>query len=699
MTHRFSDLVANSEFWAWETDNALRIVFLSDNFETLTGFPKEAVLGFTQGELCERPPDDPTVAEHAETFAARQPFRGFRCPTTIGKGGLRWIESSGQPCYDDNGRFLGYCGLSRDVTADMQVSAQLEKAGRDMRISETVFHHVERIAKIGAWTLDLRSKNVTWTDEVYRIYGLPPGSVVTVDEAIGSFGEDSLRDLQVAMDWTIETGEPFDLTLNLHPDAQTMRWVRVIGEAERVKGETVTLFGTIQDVTAERTRQDEFRKLAETDHLTGLSNRAAFQAEARSAIEDSARDKCYGAVCLVDLDRFKQTNDHFGHAAGDAVLKQTSAWLTSVAEEDSSVARLGGDEFAVLLTGFRTLADLDAAVEDRFSRLLHKVDFQGRTLEICASVGYAIFPKDGNTFEEVIACADLALYDSKSRGRRKIGKYRPRLGTEFARKMDLINAFKEALAGGHVVPHYQPIVELETGRVSGFEALARWDHPDKGVLAAGQFSDVFDDPELVVEIGKVVLDGVMRDLEGWNGKGVPFGRVGINFTDVNLLEPGFPLDLSARVGRASVRPQQLIVEVTENTVFKSQTLIVDVLEQIRSLGVLVALDDFGTGYSSLTHLQDIPFDILKIDKSFTRGIGSSAASRAIIRSVVGLGKALGYTTVAEGIETQADIDGLKALECERGQGFYFARPMPGDAVPGFLAGRKVSERSAKHKAS
>ncbi|MEM8812833.1 MAG: EAL domain-containing protein [Pseudomonadota bacterium] len=693
-----SDFIEQAPYWAFTVDINGRISFLSDNFEALTGLSPRSVMGSDLTHLFVEGPDGANRRTIAEAFAAGQPFSRLRVQIESSGQEPRWTEINGTPVRDSDGRLSGFRGLIHELGVDLPDAVRLEQAGRAIRINETVFHHVERVAKIGAWKFDLRSRTLTWSEEIYRIYGLPVGAKLTLDLALEPYRGAARADLETAMAHTIETGEPYDLIVPFRSIQGDDRFVRALGEAEIIDGEAVTLFGTFQDVTEERNRHEAFRRLAETDSLTDVANRAAFQGLARAAIARAVETQTIGALCLVDLNRFKQINDHFGHAAGDAVLKETSRWLTGLVGEGGQVARLGGDEFALILAGFTSADDLDHVVRERFAALDHSFDFQGRTIDFAASVGYAVFPDDGTCLEDAMARADLALYESKHAGCCIICKYEARFGTAFARRVKLINDFRSALKNDEIVPHYQPIVELETQRLSGFEALARWNHPTRGTLPAGAFLDVFEDRELVAELCTVMLEATFADMARWKADGILFGRVGVNVTDVNLLRPGFALTISAMLGQYGIQPREFVLEVTENTVFKAQEAILDALINLRELGVSIALDDFGTGYSSLTHLQDIPFDILKIDKTFTQGMQSSITSRAIVEAVVQLGNALGYSTVAEGIETETDAAALKALNCERGQGYYFARPMPADEVPALAtrlgAVRQTGERVA-----
>lgn len=680
-----SKFVSSSDYWAWETDADLRFTFVSENIETLTGLSVASFLGATRLDMLKKiAVKDEMWEEHRQDLLNHRAFRSFRYPIRDGDGPVRWMESSGTPNFSESGEFLGYQGIARDMTADYLSTERLEMAGREIRLSEAVFHHIERIAKIGAWKYNLLSGKLDWSDEIYTIYDIEPGTDINLEIALAPYDDDAGAELQGALTHTMKTGEPFDLILPFVTKKKNFRWVRALGEAEIIDGLTHNLFGTFQDITEERNRQNEVRRLAETDPLTGIANRTAFQKEAWCAISDFEQGNGFGALCLIDLDQFKQTNDHFGHAAGDAVLQATSQWLRSLVGSETHVSRLGGDEFALIMRGFDSAEAVETAINEQFRNLVHRIEFQGRPIEIRASVGFVVCSGENRCLEELMANADLALYDAKSRARRKISRYRKRFGTEFARKMELIGEFRAALGRGEIIPYYQPIVGLDNNRVSGFEALARWNHPTKGVLPAGAFFEVFENQELVADIGDAMIKAITADMARWRAANVPFGRIGINVTDANLLDPGFLLSISTLLEKHRLLPKQLIMEVTENTVFKSKQSIMETLAALRAQGILIALDDFGTGFSSMTHLQDTPFDILKIDKEFVQRIVQSKTSRAIVQSLVTLGHSLDYTTVAEGIEKASDAECLREIGCERAQGYFYAKPMAAEEVSPFL---------------
>ena len=282
--HPFSKFVESSDYWAWETDCDLRMVYVSPNFETLTGWPVQRLLGVSRFDMLERLAQPHDWIEHKEDLLNQRPFSRFRCPVCLPGEETRRVESSGTPFFDNNGTFLGYRGIARDTKEELCSKEKLELAGREIRINETVFHHVERIAKIGAWKFDIRTGASQFSDEVARIFGFDPDTELDMEMTLASYTGEGRIALNKAVAHTIKTGEAFDIILPFSTEKQKIRWIRVLGEAEIVTERTVMLFGTVQDVTEERNRQDEMRRLAETDHLTGLANRALFHDMANQAI-------------------------------------------------------------------------------------------------------------------------------------------------------------------------------------------------------------------------------------------------------------------------------------------------------------------------------------------------------------------------------------------------------------------------------
>lgn len=679
----FSDL---GHDWFWEMDETLAFSYFSHGASEFLGADASDLIGKTRRQVAGDDVDDEFWRDHMADLAARRPFKDFVYPRLCKDGARRWIKISGRPFFGEDGVFRGYRGVAADITAEKTAASTISDQTRELRLKEAMFSQVERLAGIGAWELDLRSWELRWSRQIYRIYEAPFGKEPTLDAAFSAYPEAARGPLVAAMEKAKANGKRYDLVLPFVTMKGNERWVRVIVEAEIVDGVAGRLFGTFQDVTSSREREEEIRKLALTDALTGLANRAAFQSTLEDCIAEASETGDKVVLVLADLDRFKEINDHFGHDMGDQVLREAAAHLTSLVRETDVVARLGGDEFAVIMHVDNETALLSGIADRLIRDYAFSARHKDRVVETAMSVGIAIYPDHADCPGELMRDADLALYHSKHAGRLCSTVFEPRMSDAFARKMSKIMAFKEALKSGQIVPYYQPVVDLGSGQVTGFEALMRWLHPEQGVLTPGAFAPVFEDRELMAAIGAHMSHAVMRDMRRWTELGLEFSRIGINVTEADLCDSQFAEKLERQLSEFGLRPEQFVIEITENTVFNDESgNILSEVRELAELGVFIALDDFGTGSGSLTHLKRLPVSILKIDKSFIRGISRNEENMAIVSAVVSLGKALGYSTVAEGVEDVSEEDTLRDIGCQRIQGFLHAKPMPADDVGIFLA--------------
>ena len=447
----------------------------------------------------------------------------------------------------------------------------------------------------------------------------------------------------------------------------------------------LSILGGMMNVAMDRIlAADALEFQAFHDTLTGLANRAHLNARLKELI--SGPDTIMHALLLIDLKRFKEINDFFGHVSGDQVLQKVARWLRSFAKPGDIVARLGGDEFAMLIVG----GEQDDRIQKQLSGLLEKpqldVSIQGRTITTQASIGIAFYPDDGTSVQQLMRHADLALHEAKKSRDETVFYFENQMVEVFERRINLLEEFRGALEASQIRPYYQPLVDLGSGKVGGLEALVRWDHPKLGELSPSSFQDVFDDRELCANLGREMLKQVTRDMGLWKISKVPFGKTGINFTDADFAQQGFTLNLMRELARNGLSASDIVVEVTENSILQDgngYTLMQ--LQELRAAGIGVALDDFGTGYASLSHLSDVQFSSLKIDKSFTKKLAISQADLAIVEFLTNFGTEMGFVTIAEGIETDEELKIVKQLNCKYGQGYLFARPVPAVEVPEMIA--------------
>jgi diguanylate cyclase (GGDEF)-like protein len=414
------------------------------------------------------------------------------------------------------------------------------------------------------------------------------------------------------------------------------------------------------------------RKLSLTDDLTGLGNRRSFAAEVDGAIADQRPF----ALLMIDLDQFKELNDTLGHHLGDELLRCVGPRLESTMRQGDVVARLGGDEFGVLLRGADT-GDASVAADRLRAELRMPFALAGISLHVGASVGIAVFPDHAEDAGTLLRHADVAMYEAK-RGRTGHEVYASEGDHHSRDRLELAGEVRRALAQDELALHYQPVAELRTGALVGVEALVRWRHPERGLLAPGAFLPVIEHTEVMREVSHRVLAMAICQAGAWFRQDRAW-RVAVNLSASDLLDRALVDDVSALLRRYGTPARRVTLEVTESVLMTDPARAMEVLSELRGLGVHLALDDFGTGWSSLTHLQRMPVDEIKIDRSFVAAMATDASSAAIVSSTVDLAHALGLRVVAEGIEDEATWTRLRTVGCDAAQGYYLAKPLaPGD---------------------
>ena len=438
--------------------------------------------------------------------------------------------------------------------------------------------------------------------------------------------------------------------------------------------------GVASDVTERREAEERVAFLAATDPVTGLANRAKFAGELDAALAEAA-DARRATLFCVDLDRFKTVNDTMGHPVGDVLLAEVGRRLVECAGEGVVVARLGGDEFALLLAG----SDRPDGAAEIAQRILATFDtpftLDGADFSIGASIGIAIAPDDGATPADLMKSADLALYRAKEEGRDTFRFFEAGMDARARRRRQLEQGLRAAIGTDQLRLVYQPIVDVATNRVSGFETLVRWSSPEFGAVSPGEFIPIAEDCKLIVPIGEWILKTAIAEAARWPKR----LKVSINLSPVQFRHKRLLASIVEALDESGLTPNRLQVEITETTLLDAGEETLALLRDLRTLGVRVALDDFGTGYSSLNYLRRFPFDKVKIDKSFVDDIAGNAQSQAIVRAIMDLTGALGMATVAEGVETLSQIAELRRLGCDEIQGYAISAAIPPDTIREFLA--------------
>lgn len=449
-------------------------------------------------------------------------------------------------------------------------------------------------------------------------------------------------------------------------------------------GERIDFVVVCEDITALVEAQLQAERLSFFDPLTGLANRRLFIDRLDRAVRTARREQTAAALLYLDLDRFKEINDTFGHEWGDRVLRKVAARLSAAVRDEDTVSRLGGDEFTVILRRVDRERGV-AVVAEKLLRLLNEpIELDGQQVVVGSSVGIAMIPPDGSDVESLMRNADRAMYQAKAAGRGTYCFFSPMTGAVAGKVLQIEQQLRQALEQEQFVLHFQPLISLATGRVTSVEALLRWRHPDRGLLLPDEFVPVAEQSGLIVPMGAWVLQSACRHMRALWAAGVVDCGVSVNLSARQLSDDKLLQTVSAAIDQSGIAPHLLELELTESAVMENLESAIDTLRMLKSLGVTISIDDFGTGHSSLASLKRLPIDTLKIDRSFIHDIPASSDDLAITSAIIAMAHKLGLKVVAEGVETAPQRDFLTRLACETGQGFLFSTPIPPEQLPEYL---------------
>ena len=443
------------------------------------------------------------------------------------------------------------------------------------------------------------------------------------------------------------------------------------------------------DISAERAAEAKLHHMAHHDMLTGLSNRVSLKDRLEHALALARRESSRVALLFIDLDRFKSINDTLGHHVGDELLIAVSQRLRQCVRESDLVARLGGDEFVVMLPGLDQSAAAASVAEKIVASIGEPYLIGAHTFYTTPSVGIAIYPEDGADGESLMRNADAAMYHAKSAGRNNFQFFDAKMNELAVERLSIEHALRHALSRDEFRLHFQPVIDIRTGRVASIEALVRWQHPERGLLAPGFFIGVAEETGLIQAIGDWVLWAACRQLADFRAAGMADVRMAINISALQMRNGNLPVLAQGIMAAYSLQAGDLIFEITESIAMEQPKETERILDQLHAMGIQLALDDFGTGYSSLSYLKLFALDTLKLDRSFVEEIGVDADGQIICDATIGLAHSLRLRLVAEGVETQEQLDYLQARGCHYVQGYLFSRPLPADQILELIKSRNA----------
>jgi diguanylate cyclase (GGDEF)-like protein/PAS domain S-box-containing protein len=650
-------------------DETARLVYVNHAAEELFGETAELIRGRMAGELLRPDPaDGPPSATELPTAQAL--VRSGRLILAQADGEHRWVEARTVPLHGASRREIQSLTAIIDRTAATRIDEEL----RDERaLLQTLMDSMPDLI----YTKD-RASRFTRANRAHAVHGgfADPSDLIgktDFDLYPREFAQIIFDEEQSAMC----TGQPIVDRIE-DQTAQFGRplWIQSTKAPIVRAGQVVGLVGIARDITQLQLVQERLSHQALHDMLTGLPNRALLLDRLEQAVLTAQRERSSFALCLLDLDRFKEVNDTLGHQRGDRLLQEVATRIYGVLRESDTVARLGGDEFAIILPG--AAGDFAAGTAQRIRQVLEQpLDLDGHHPDVAASIGIAYYPLHAADAATLLVYADVAMYVAKGAGC-GYAVYDADVDQHSPDHLALPQEFRQALAGNGLFLQYQPLVELEGGHVTAVEALLRWNHPRHGLIPPARILPLAERIGVLDALTQWVLHTALRQCRAWHEGGLAL-RVAVNISASTLQDGQLPAKVATALAEYGVAAEQLTLEITEEALMTDPAHALAVLNELHGMGVRLAIDDFGTGFSSLAYLKNLPVHTIKIDKSFVLGMAPGLQDDAIVRSVIELSHNLGLAVVAEGIEDQATMSRLADLSCDTGQGFFMSKPVsPGD---------------------
>jgi diguanylate cyclase (GGDEF)-like protein/PAS domain S-box-containing protein len=712
---RFRLLTHLSTDWYWEQDRDLRYTLVSEGLLHLQSFLPGDFLGKTREELAI---DVESLGRaqweaHQAQIKARQPFYNLEYKIYDSKGRAHWFSINGAPLFGPGGAFNGYRGTGKDITARKQAEELTVGQGKILEMIATgadLKTVLEQLVSVIAQQSDGMIGSVVLLDEdgMHVRSSIAPGlpdsftrslGGVAVGPRAGSCGAAMYRcerviTTDIARDplWT----DYRDLALahGLHACISTpilSQRGKALGAfamyygAARVPTETelglADIASHIAGIAIERKQAEErIRHMAHHDELTGLPNRTLLGEHVELAIAQAERTRSKTALLFVDLDHFKHVNDSLGHQAGDRLLRSVARRLQNCMRKSDSLARLGGDEFVLILPGLKAEQDAAPIAQKLLDTLHQPFAVDGQELHVSGSIGISLYPTDGTDAEALMRAADIAMYHAKEKGRGNFQYFTFSLNQAVQHRLRLASQLRHALARGELTMHYQPQIDMETGRIFAAEALIRWHQSDHGYIPPAEFIPIAEETGLIFPVGEWVLQTACAQLRRWRDAGFRDMKIAVNLSARQVVQHGF-VDTVARVLYETGLPATALdLEITESLLMQPSEENLTPLNRLSEMGIQLSVDDFGTGYSSLSYLKRFPINTLKIDQSFVRGIDRDHDDMTIVAAIIAMAQSLRLKVIAEGVETAAQGSFLREHGCLLAQGYYYSKPMPADML-------------------
>ncbi|MDG4553758.1 MAG: EAL domain-containing protein [Candidatus Competibacter sp.] len=656
-----------AEAGIWDWDLASGHIVWSDAHARIFGLKSEQFDGrYETFRRCVHPDDIQALEDQVEAARARHLDYQHEFRVVWPDGSIHWVAGRGRFLRDESGNPMRMCGAVTDISQRKADEARLHLAA-------AVFQHSNEGVTITDADVRIVAVNAAFT----RITGYREEEVLGKNPRFLQSGRHDRNFYTTLWSKLRATGHWQGEIWDRRKDGTVYPELLSISTVCDPTGKIVNYLGVFTDLSDIKSIQEQLDVLAHHDPLTGLPNRRLFHELLQLSIQRANREHDQVALLFIDLDRFKNINDSFGHPVGDRLLVKTAQRIKNVLRDIDLVARIGGDEFNIILDRLGDAREAAMVAERLIAVISEPFEIESNTFYVGASIGIALYPLDGGDAQTLQSNADTALYQAKGEGRGTYRFFATALAEAAKECMALETLLRQALNSQQLELHYQPQVSLSDGRVIGVEALARWNSPHLGMISPARFIPLAEETGLIVPLGEWALTTACRQMRDWLAAGKAPGYVAVNVSAVQLTRGDLMAAVRAALAESGIEPGQLELEITESFVMGDPEAAVRLLTELKELGVRIAIDDFGTGYSSLAYLKRLPVDLLKVDQGFVRGMLVDANDEAIVRAVIALGHSLGLEALAEGVETAAHAERLMALGCNSAQGWHYGRPAPG----------------------
>lgn len=668
---RFRSLVESSSDWIWEIDAEGRYVYASPKIKDLLGYEPEEILGKTPFDLMPSDEAKRLAPGFATIVAGRRQFTALENLNMHKDGRVVVLETSGVPILNEDGTLRGYRGIDRDITKRKRAEEALNKSAQRLAL-----HFQQTPLAVIEWDADF--KVVAWNPAAKGVFGYAEAEALghsAMELILPESAKDHVAEIWHAL--LTRQGGFRSTNENLTKDGKIIYCEWYNTPLIDGNGQVIGVASLAQDVTEQKKAEQQLRYLAYFDDLTGLPNRTLFNDRLCQAMAAADRHQQLVAVMFMDLDNFKMVNDTLGHEAGNLLLQAVAARLKSSFRDGDTVARLGGDDFAVVLADLSNADDAAQVAQKILAGLKAPFSISGSELFATLSIGITLYPFDGGSIPNLLRNADSAMYHAKELGRNNFQFYSAEMTARVEKRMVLETGLRHALECGQFLLHYQPQLDISTGKIIGMEALIRWQHPEKGMVSPAEFIPVAEETGLIMPIGEWVLRTACAQAKAWQDQGLPDLVIAVNLSSRQFKQGDLSRLVRGILEETGLDPQHLELEITESLLIDgADTVILSILQELKRMGVTLAVDDFGTGYSSLSYLKRFPIDKLKIDQSFVRGITSDPDDASLVKAIIAIARSLRLTVIAEGVETEGHLNYLRRHDCDHMQGYYFSRPLP-----------------------